>query len=96
MPVVSNSGPLLSFARAGHFELIQAVIGELIVTDAVYDEVAVLGSVRPGSQEVSRVSWIKRKSVQDRGFLDRLPQRLHLGEREAIALARELGGGITH
>lgn len=94
MPVISNSGPLLSFARAGQFELIQAVLGELIVPDAVYEDIVVLGSGRAGATEVSRAVWIKRRSVQHRGFLDRLPQKLHLGEREAIALARELSAPL--
>ena len=44
--------------------------------------------------EVQTASWITREAVQDRSFVDQLPARLHLGEREAIALAKERGTAL--
>jgi predicted nucleic acid-binding protein len=90
MPLVSNSGPILSFARADMLDLLYRVVGELVIPDAVYDDIVVQGAGKPGAYEVAGAFWIKRQAVQNRRFLKRLPSRLHLGEQEAIALALEL------
>ena len=65
---------------------------ELVIPDAVYEEVVIQGAGKPGSHEVEQASWIKREHVRDHPFVAQLPQKLHLGERQAITLARELGG----
>ena len=92
MIIVSNSGPLLSFARAGHFELLHDVVGALTIPDAVYEDIVVSGAGKLGAHEVSQATWITRTQVNDRTFVDQLPQKLHLGEREALTLAKEHGG----
>jgi predicted nucleic acid-binding protein len=51
----------------------------------------VRGAGKPGSNEVQAASWIIQGAVHDRLFVEQLPARLHLGEREAIALAKERG-----
>jgi uncharacterized protein len=63
----------------------------LVIPDAIYEDIVVQGAGKPGSSEVQAASWITRESVEDRAFVDQLPGRLHLGEREAIALAKERG-----
>lgn len=94
MPIVSNSGPILSFVRANHLDLLQKVVGALIVPEAVYDDLVTSGAGKPGAITISKASWITRRSVRDRLFVEQLPSKLHLGEREAIALARELGAPL--
>ena len=74
MSIVSDAGPILSFARANLLDL--------------------LGAGKLGSSEVQAASWITREVVKDRSFVDQLPTRLHLGEREAIALAKEHGASL--
>ena len=91
MTMVADSGPILSFARANRLELLHQVVGDLTIPDAVHADIVVRGAGKPGSQEVQRSSWIQRLSVRDRALIDRLPQKLHLGEREAIALAKARG-----
>jgi uncharacterized protein len=92
MMIVADAGPILSFARAQRFALLQAVIDELIIPDAVYEEIVRQGAGKPGADEVQQAAWIRRAQIQDQPFADQLPQKLHRGEREAITLARELGG----
>ncbi|HJY82301.1 MAG TPA: DUF3368 domain-containing protein [Candidatus Binatia bacterium] len=92
MKMIADTGPLLSFARAGRFELIRYVVSEVTIPDAVYEEIVVEGAGKPGAQEVQQASWIIRTRVQDRSLVDSLPGKLHHGEREALALAKELGG----
>src|SRR5919198_4607148 len=91
MSMVADSGPILSFARANHFDLLRQIVDELIIPDAVYDDMVIRGAGKPGAEEVVQSLWIHRRSVQDRTLVDQLPAKLHLGEREAIVLARELG-----
>jgi predicted nucleic acid-binding protein len=89
--MVADSGPILSFARANRLDIVRQIVGDLAIPDAVYEDMAVRGAGKPGSQEVQQASWIRRLSAQDRALVDRLPHKLHLGEREAIALAQERG-----
>lgn len=92
MRIVSNSGPILSFVRAHRLTLLRDVIEALTIPDAVYEEVVVRGAGKPGVEAVQQSEWIIREHVQDRAFVNQLPHKLHLGEREAIALTKELGG----
>ena len=91
MDIVSDAGPILSFARAHRLDLLRQVVGVLIIPHAVYEDIVVLGAGKPGSNEVQTASWIIHGAVHDRVFVEQLPARLHLGEREAIALAKERG-----
>lgn len=92
--IVSDAGPIIAFARMGHLDLLRQVVGELLIPEAVYEEIVVKGKGRPGAGEVERGEWIHRKSVMDRAAVAQLPRDLHLGEREAIVLAQELGGQL--
>jgi predicted nucleic acid-binding protein len=94
MRLVADSGRILSFARAHHLDLLRQVVHELLIPDAVYDEIVVRGAGKPGSQDVAASSWIRRQSVHDQVTVDALPPKLHRGEREAIVLAQEQGSAL--
>ena len=94
MTIVADSGPILSCARANRLELFHQVIGDLTIPDAVYEDIVVRGAGKPGATEVQGASWIQRLAVRDRVFVDQLPPKLHLGEREAITLAKEQGAAL--
>ena len=87
---VSNSGPIISFARAGCLDLLEKVIGELWIPEAVYEDIVVKGKGRPGSDEVRRGKWLKRKEIKDKTRVGFFPHDLGMGEVEAIILAEEL------
>src|SRR5688500_16296259 len=89
MSIVSDAGPILSFARANRLDLLRQVVGAMVIPDAVYVDIVVQGAGKPGSMEVQAALWITREAVKNRSFVDQLPTYLHLGEREAIALAKE-------
>ena len=93
MKIVSNAGPILSFARAGRLDLLRQVVGELIIPDAVVQDIVVRGKGKPGAEEVQQGAWIKRGSVKDRSVLEQLSGKLNLGEREALA-AKEIGAAL--
>jgi predicted nucleic acid-binding protein len=92
MLIIADAGPLLSFARAHFLDLLHDVLGELIVPEAVYDEIVVQGTGKPGAEEIREAFWIKRERVRDTAFVEQLPRKLHRGEREALALAKERNG----
>jgi predicted nucleic acid-binding protein len=92
--MVADTGPLIAFARASRLDLLRQVIGELIIPEAVYDELVGKGQQRPGAVEVERAEWIRRRAISDQTAIAHLPSTLHTGERHAILLAQELGLGL--
>ena len=84
MVIVSNSGPLLSFARAHRFDLLREVVGALTIPEAVYADIVVRGAGKLGAEDGQHAAWITRTRVSDRTFVDQLPQRLHLGEPKRL------------
>ena len=72
MIIVADSGPIISFARAGRLDLLKQVTTELIIPDAVFEEIVVSGDDRPGTEEAKQGLWIKRATLQDRSLLENM------------------------
>jgi uncharacterized protein len=89
MSLVADAGPILSFARAQRLELLRDVVGTLLIPEAVYDDIVVRGAGKPGAQEVQTSIWIRHERIQDPSLIEQLPSKLHLGERQAIVLAKD-------
>ena len=94
MIVVCNTSPIIALACAGHLELLHALHGEILVPDAVYDEITVAGVGEPGAREVAEAAWIKRRPVPNAPLVNALSLELDAGEAQAIALAAESGAGL--
>jgi uncharacterized protein len=72
------------------------LFGEVYLLEAVYREVVVEGAGQPGAAETQTAvtqGWLQQIAVRDRIAVDALLDELHLGEAEAIVLARELSVG---
>lgn len=92
MIVVSNTTPLIGLATIDRFSLLHDLFGEVVISQAVYDESVVAGRDEGGARrEVSNAAWIKTVEIQDRLAVEVLLDELDLGEAETIVLARELG-----
>jgi hypothetical protein len=90
MIVVSNATPLIGLASINRFDLLQQLFGEIIISQAVYDEVVVAGRVDGGAKlEVTAASWLKIEPVHETLAVAVLLDELDLGEAETIVLARE-------
>jgi predicted nucleic acid-binding protein len=74
----------------GHFDLLTAFYGRIVIPQAVYDEVVVRGQSRDGSREVKESSWIEVRVPQDELAVRALATELGRGEAAAIILAQEL------
>ncbi|MDQ1318540.1 MAG: hypothetical protein QG588_2202 [Candidatus Poribacteria bacterium] len=94
MIIVSDSGPIISFARAGYLTLLRQLFQEIIIPEAIYEEIAIIGSGKAGSKEVISGQWIKKRKIENRLKVKQLPAILGLGEREAIILAQELNASL--
>jgi predicted nucleic acid-binding protein len=87
---VSDSSPLILYARIGRLDLLGDVFGEVIVPPAVWDEAVTAGSGRPGADAIRRAPWIRRMAVARDEPVRTLLASLGPGEAEAIALWAEL------
>lgn len=68
------------------------LFGEIVISQAVYDESVVAGRDEGGARrEVSDAAWIRTVEIQDRLAVEVLLDELDLGEAETIVLARQLG-----
>jgi predicted nucleic acid-binding protein len=89
--IVSDTSPIIAFARLGRLSLLRQVFDVLIIPEAVFDELVRSGPDQPGAPEAIQGEWIQRRAITDPDAVAQLPPRLHAGEREAIVLAREQG-----
>jgi uncharacterized protein len=87
---VCNATPLIALARIGRLDLLRLAFEQLVIPEAVYEEVVVKGSGRPGAEGVQRANWIQVHTVQNRQRVEELGRFLGKGETEAIILAREI------
>lgn len=90
MRIVANSSVLISLSAINQLDLLRKKFSEVLIPQAVQQEVVVEGKGQPGSQEVQSADWIKVQGVRDRSFVRLLEAELDRGESEAIALAHEL------
>lgn len=88
--VVADAGPLIAFVRVGKLDLLRDVFGEIVIPPAVSEELRRGGRRRSGTDEIAKSDWIRRQPLQATTNLAGLSPSLHAGEREAIALARQL------
>jgi predicted nucleic acid-binding protein len=90
--VLADSSPLITLARAQHFELLREFYGEVIVSREVHDEIVVAGA-----GEVGSASWIRVESAP----LESSPQvtaaciGLGTGEKSIICLASTLRADLV-
>ena len=89
MLVISNTSPLTNLAAIGHFDLLRPLYGELLIAEAVWEELNAGGQAWPGRDAVADAAWIVRRAVVNRPLVTALRERLDPGEAETIALAVE-------
>ncbi|MCE4605972.1 MAG: DUF3368 domain-containing protein [Desulfurococcales archaeon] len=90
--IVLNSSPIIALAAINLLEILIELFPKIIVPPAVYEEVAVKGSGRPGSKELGDFvcqGKVKVLTPRDRPLVEALHDPLGMGESEAIALAIE-------
>lgn len=94
MIVVADSSPLIALCRIGRLKLLHDLFGQLIIPDAVWQEVSASHPGKAGAAEIMSASWIERRAVKDMPLVNLLRQDLGAGESEAIVLAREVSADV--
>lgn len=84
---VSDSTPLIAFARIGRLQLLREIVDRLEVPEAVWEEL-VGARERSGAVEILRADWIVVRAVLN--VPPTLLVTLDRGESEVIALAEQL------
>lgn len=93
MIVVSDSGPLIHLARINKIELLKIFFDEVYIPEAVYNEINSQNDL-PGSKEVEKYGWIKKKIIDHKTAKELLMDRLDEGESEAIILAKKIDADL--
>lgn len=94
--VVTNASPLIYLSILNRISLLDKLFSEVYLPEAVYREVVIQGRGQPGAKETQTAldeGWLRRMTVRNRTAVDGLLDELHLGEAEAIILARGLDIG---
>lgn len=92
MKVVANTTPLISLASVGQLDILKEIFGEIIVADAVYNEIKTKQSY--GYNEID-ADYIKVQSIKGIAYCDFLLNQLDLGETETIILAKEINADFV-
>lgn len=93
MIVVSNTSPLCYLAWIDSLDLLVELFDEITIPAAVLAELNAPATPTQVRQHFTPLpSWLKIKSVE--GAFDRELDKLHLGEKQAIRLAEELGADL--
>jgi len=87
MKVIANTTPLISLASIGKLELLKDIFGEIIIAEAVYNEIKAKQGY--GYSEID-TDYIKVQSIKGIVYRDFLLNQLDLGETETIILAKEI------
>ena len=97
MIVVSDSSPLITFARTSLFYLLGQLFNEITIPEEVNTEVAVRGAGLPGAMQTQQASWVRITSIQNTTLLARwrAAYRLGAGEVATIILAKELPADVA-
>lgn len=89
MIIVSDSSPLIAFSRINQLELLQTVVGNIIIPEEVAREISEYGKGKKGVIDVSSYGWIRVKKIASQSKVDLLLPSIDKGEAEVIVLALE-------
>jgi len=96
MIIVSDTTPIISLLKIDKLDLLKKLFGEVLIPNAVYDELITDKRFSAEAEAVIHVSYIKHISVSnpDATRILRLATGLDQGESEAIVLTDELKADV--
>lgn len=92
MKTISNTTPIISLSSIGKVELLKDIFQEIIIPQAVYDEIKAKQGY--GYNEVD-LDFIKVRTIQNTEREKLLLEQLDVGEAQAIVLSNELNAENT-
>jgi predicted nucleic acid-binding protein len=92
--VVSDSTAIIHLSRINALNLLRSVYSDILIPQAVRDELLAGGHAQPGVLAILNAGWIKVVPVRNSAVVAKLRAHLDLGESEAIALAVETSADV--
>lgn len=90
--IVVNSTPLIIFGKIDELEILKNLYGEIIIPQAVFEEVTSKNDF--AKEKILNSSWIKILEVQDKTNRKIYQAKLHDGEVEVMMLAKEISADL--
>ncbi|MEA5619643.1 hypothetical protein VB711_17605 [Cronbergia sp. UHCC 0137] len=72
MIIVSDTSPINNLAAINHLHLLQQLYREVLIPEAVYQELTDPDFPVAGTEEVQTFTWIQTRAVQDRTMVKAL------------------------
>lgn len=88
--IIVNSTPIIALKNTGYLWILKELFGEVIIPDAVYDEVNHKTKLIGDGDD-----WIIVRSVSDQSDRKMYKAKLHAGEVEVMILAREIDADMV-
>jgi predicted nucleic acid-binding protein len=86
MKVIVNATPLIALGGINQLELLNQLFDEVIIPDAVYEEVVIKGAKKTGAIDLQKADWIKIEKVTSKTTIEPLLLGLDQGELAVIQL----------
>ena len=92
MIIVSNTTPIISLTKAGILDLLGNLYGEILIPQAVYDELTTNSTFVNEINQIKECKFLRIHNVENEFAVKLLQKQLNLdlGESEAIVLADSL------
>jgi predicted nucleic acid-binding protein len=96
MFVVSNTTPIISFLKIDRLELLENIFGQIIIPQAVYDELIADHSLPDEIEKITKCPFLRIEQVKNEFAVKLLQKQLNLGlgESESILLADTLKASL--
>jgi predicted nucleic acid-binding protein len=90
MIIISDTSPVSNLIAIGRLEILKTVFGEIIIPEAVYNEILKIKNFNTDVSSFENATWIRKEEIQDFNTFQLLRNQLDEGEAQAITLAKEL------
>lgn len=96
MIIVADTTPLISLMKVGRLGLIHDLFGEILIPNAVYEELTGNPRFLEESKQIQQSQFIKRTKIEDARAVDLLKRSsgLDAGESEAIVLSDSMKASL--
>lgn len=91
---ISNTTPLINFSEIGRLDLLQRLLGEIVIPPAVSSELVSKAPLFPKAAQASSEGLFAVVAPRDLLLVKSLSTNLHPGEAECLALAMERPGSL--
>ncbi len=90
MKAVVNATPLIALSLLDRLALLTRLFDEIVVPQAVYEEVVVKGASRPGADALSAADWLCVISPEVTITIEPMLLGLDAGEMEVLLLSQQM------